>query len=206
MLPVAAKVPVAGLYSSALVNAPVGAPEPFPPAINTIPLFNNVAVAPYRPLFKLPVVANPGVTVSSAALLLIPFADAVIAADPGSSAVVTPLLSPTVATLVVALVHVNTTPGIGFPPLSCATAVNCAVDPTAIESVPGLTTIDATVGAAVGPPPHPVASSPQKHRPAKPIHPRNCRAKKHRRAKKRTMRGNLQITGLSKTRDTCHQR
>ena len=50
------KVPVAGLYSSALAS--VTGPEPIPPATKTIPLLSSVAVWPYRAVFRLPVTVN----------------------------------------------------------------------------------------------------------------------------------------------------
>src|SRR5438128_1026644 len=56
MLPVAVQVPVAGLYSSALLNA---VPYAAPPADSTFPLASSVAVWPNRATFMLPVLSNP---------------------------------------------------------------------------------------------------------------------------------------------------
>src|SRR5689334_1655340 len=60
MLPVAVKVPVRGLYNSALVRPYVS--ESFEPAaINTLPSVSRVAVCPKRAVVILPVAVNvPG--------------------------------------------------------------------------------------------------------------------------------------------------
>ena len=75
-LPVAAKVPVVGLYSSALTRAP---PEPWPPAISTMPLtiipWIMVAVWSSRAVFRLPVGVKVPVAglYSSALAKILPF-------------------------------------------------------------------------------------------------------------------------------------
>jgi hypothetical protein len=55
MLPVTVHVPVAGLYSSALLRKPV---VPSPPATSTWPFGSSVAVWSVRAVFKLPVFAQ----------------------------------------------------------------------------------------------------------------------------------------------------
>jgi hypothetical protein len=58
MLPVEVKAPVAGLYSSALERKQEPLPgglQGVPPATNTIPFCNSVAVCPNRPVARIPV-------------------------------------------------------------------------------------------------------------------------------------------------------
>src|SRR5437899_2100436 len=67
MLPVAVKVPVPGLYSSALARY---VPLLYPPAISTIPLLSGVAVCFQRAVVMLPVVVKvPVAGLYSSALL-----------------------------------------------------------------------------------------------------------------------------------------
>ena len=58
MLPVAAKLPVAGLYNSAVGVAKPFPPPDRPPAISTVPLISRVAVAAARAFTRPPVGAN----------------------------------------------------------------------------------------------------------------------------------------------------
>src|SRR5438067_5697980 len=70
MLPVGVKVPVVGLYNSALARSPV---ESAPPATSTVPLLSSVAVWPSRALFMLPVgVKVPVVGLYNSALASLP--------------------------------------------------------------------------------------------------------------------------------------
>jgi len=66
-------------------------------------------------MLMFPVAKNPGVTVKLAALLVTPFADAVICVIPGNKPIATPLLALTVAIFAALLAHAKLTPVITFP-------------------------------------------------------------------------------------------
>ena len=89
------------------------------------------------------VATGPGVTVKVSALLVTPFAAAVICVAPGDTPVARPLLL-IVATLVALLAQVKVSPVMVFPLLSFAVAVNCWVAFTVIVGEAGVTVIVAT--------------------------------------------------------------
>jgi hypothetical protein len=68
---------------------------------------------------------------------------AVIVADPGATAVTSPVAD-TVATAVPELDHVTARPSRGTPLADCGVAVSCAVPPSVIDSVAGVTATLAT--------------------------------------------------------------
>ncbi len=85
------------------------------------------------------------VTVSVAAELVIPCAEAIICDVPALRPVARPSLL-IAAMLVALLVHANVTPLMVLPLLSLAVAVNCCVPPVPMEAEEGETEIVAIVG------------------------------------------------------------
>jgi hypothetical protein len=104
-----------------------------------------------RGVTKVLICRNPGVTVRAAGVLLIPPAEAVICALPGSIPVARPLPELIVAMLEALLDQLNATPLIALPPESLAIAVNCCVPLTAIDADGELIVTLATTGEV--PPP-----------------------------------------------------
>jgi hypothetical protein len=97
MFPVTVKVPVTGLYSSALGKKETELREGEPPTMSTIPLLSSVAVCERRPVFRLFAKMKPGVTVRVSGPLLTPVIEAVICVVPRETPLARPLL-PIVAT------------------------------------------------------------------------------------------------------------
>jgi hypothetical protein len=134
MLPVGAKVPVAGLYSSAVAT------EQQPPAINTIPLFSSVAVWRKRAVFMLWVKTNlvtvkvvePSIAPKAAPIVVCPSATAL--ASPAAFIVATPGADELhVAVFVRSCV---------LPSLYVPVAVNCCAWLGKIEGFAGVTAIE----------------------------------------------------------------
>src|ERR1041385_3512887 len=113
------------------------------------------------PTFTLPVagttetdatVAVDGAVTVTAAVPVIPPLVAEVVAEPGATAVTSPLAD-TVATEVLLLLQVKLCPLRTLPLASLATAASCAVPPTVRLAVAGVTTTEATAAGGGVPPP-----------------------------------------------------
>jgi hypothetical protein len=98
---------------------------------------------------------NPGVTVSVAGALVIPFAEAVICVVPGNNPIATPLPPLIVATLGALLVQLMVAPLMMMPSPSLAVAVICSVPLTAIDERGRVIAIVGVPGVEEPAAPHP---------------------------------------------------